>query len=130
MGGVDALTYGGISAASGALSALSVIASMSAAVARLSLMHLYLDTMVAMQRSRLAEFVGGPLDGTVTDDWEPVPGTTEVGVPMARMPVPYPMGDAVAIVYVCIGRTADGLRWRMRYVALEGPDGDPLDVRS
>ncbi|MFJ6114593.1 hypothetical protein ACIQC8_10830 [Agrococcus sediminis] len=93
-------------------------------------MHLDLDTMVAIQRSRLAEFVGGPLDGTVTDAWEPVPGTTEVGVPMARMPVPYPMGDAVAIVYVCIGRTADGLRWHMRYVALEGPDGDPLDVRS
>jgi hypothetical protein len=87
-------------------------------------------TLAFQQRSRLAEFFGGPLDGTVTADWEPMPGTVEVGVPCARMPLPYPMGDAVAIMYVCVGRTDDDERWRMHYVALEGPDGDPLDVRG
>ncbi|MGM1028951.1 MAG: hypothetical protein ACQEWM_03650 [Actinomycetota bacterium] len=92
-------------------------------------MTLDLDLTTAFRQSRLAEFLGGPLDGTVTDDWQPLAGTVEAGVPCARMPLPYPMGDAVAIMYVCTGRTNDGLRWRMQYVALEGPDGDPLDLR-
>ncbi len=99
----------------------------SAAPGMLGSMLTNLD-LVAFRRSRLAEFIGGPLDGTVTDDWEPLPGTAEMGVPCARMPLPYPMDEAVAIMYVCTG-AMDGGRWRMQYVALEGPDGDPLDTR-